>query len=338
MPTGPIVLDRVVTARAFDSSDETGVLDVLQAAFGEWPRDINGVSASDFFRWKHLDAPFGPSRLVVAEADGSIVGFVAYMPWRFKARGRPVPSVRGVDLAVHPAYRRRGVSEALRRESKISNEFSFIWSNPNVQSQPGQRKVGRRQIRVLAQFVQPRGQIARTAGRVYAGRSRTTRHLSVEAEPAEEVIDDDLLTSLIDHTGQAGDRLATDKTVDYLRWRYGRFDDYHAVRIDSGGAPKGVAVFRCTLHGSYWVSHICELFVERGDQRAVRQLLSRVRDAAPVDIMRCGFPSRAQAASHCFLHYRSRSLLTTAPLQPNILPDPTRRDSWALSVGDLELL
>jgi hypothetical protein len=276
--------------------------------------------------------------LVVAEADGLIVGFVAYMPWRLKARERPVLSVRGVDLAVHPAYRRRGVSVALRQESKISSEFGFIWSNPNVQSQPGQRKVGRRPVRVLAQFVQPRGQIARTAGRVYAGRSRSTCHLSVEAEPAGRVIDDDLLTPLIDHTGQPDDRLATDKTVDYLRWRYGRFDEYHAVRIDSGGAPKGVAVFRCRLHGSYRVSHICELFVERGDRRAVRELLRRVRDAAPVDIMRCGFPSHAQAASHCFFHYRSRSLLTTAPLQPNILPDPARRDSWALSVGDLELL
>jgi GNAT superfamily N-acetyltransferase len=338
MPTGPIVLDSVVTARAFNSDDEAGVLDLLQAAFGAWPRDINGVSASEFFRWKHLDAPFGRSGLVVAEADGLIVGFVAYMPWRFKARGRPVLSLRGTDLAVHPAYRRRGVSVALRLESNVSSEFSFIWSNPNIQSQPGQRKLGRRPVRVLAQFVQLRRQIARTAGRVYARRLRTRRDLSVEAAPAATVIDDDLLAPLIDHIGQAGDRLATDKTIDYLRWRYGRFADYHAVRIDREGTLAGVAIFRCRRHGSYWVSHICELFVERGDQRAVRQLLSRVRDAAPVDIIRCGFPSHAQAAAHCFFDYRSRSLLTTASLQPNIEPDPARRDSWALSGGDLELL
>ena len=338
MPTGPIVLDSVVTARAFNSNDEDAVLDLLQAAFGTWPRDMSGVSASEFFRWKHLDAPFGPSALVVAEADGLIVGFVAYMPWRFKARGRPVLSLRGTDLAVHPAYRRRGVSVALRRESKVSSEFSFIWSNPNVHSRPGQRKVGRRPVRVLAQFVQPRAQIARTAARAYAGRSRTPRYLSVQAEPAERVIDDDLLKGLTDHAGQAGDRLATDKTVDYLHWRYGRFDDYRAVRIDTGGAPRGLAIFRCRLYGSYWVSHICELLVERGDQRAVRQLLGRVRDAAPVDIIRCCFRSHAQAAAHGFFDYRSRSLLTTAPLQPNIEPDPGRPDSWALSGGDLELL
>jgi hypothetical protein len=249
-----------------------------------------------------------------------------------------VLSLRGTDLAVHPAYRRRGVSVALRRESKVSSEFSFIWSNPNVHSRPGQRKVGRRPVRVLAQFVQPRAQIARTAARAYAGRSRTPRYLSVQAEPAERVIDDDLLKGLIDHAGQAGDRLATDKTVDYLRWRYGRFDDYRAVRIDTGGAPRGLAIFRCRLYGSYWVSHICELLVERGDQRAVRQLLGRVRDAARVDIIRCGFRSHAQAAAHGFFDYRSRSLLTTAPLQPNIEPDPGRPDSWALSGGDLELL
>jgi GNAT superfamily N-acetyltransferase len=338
MTTDPTVRDRVVTARRFDSDDEAGVLDVLRAVFGEWPRGIRGVSASEFFHWKHLDGPFGPSGMVVAEAAGKVVGFVAYMPWRFKAGGRTVQSVRGVDLAVHPAYRLRGVSVALRRESKISSDVSFIWTNPNVESRPGGRKVGRRPVRVLAQFVQLRPSVARIVARVSAGRSQAPRHLSVEAEPAAAVIGDELFTPLLDHAGQAGDRLATAKTVDYLRWRYGRFDDYHAVRVESGGTPRGFAIFRCRLHGSYWVTHVCELLVEPVDTRAVHQLLDRVRHAAPTDIVRCGFASRAQAASHGFFHYRARSLLATTPLHPNIVPDPTRGDSWALSVGDLELL
>jgi hypothetical protein len=338
MPTGPSVLDSVVTARPFHPDDEAGVLDLLQAAFGEWPRDIRGVSASEFLHWKHLEGPFGPSVLTVAEADGGIAGFVAYMPWRLKVGGRIVHSVRGTDIAVHPAYRLRGVSVALRQASKFSSEFSFLWTNPNVQSRPGGRKVGRRPVRVLAQFVQPQPRIALTVGRACADRSRAPRDLAVEAEPAAEVIDGDLVTPLLEHAGHAGTRLATDKTVEYLRWRYGRFDDYHAVRIESGGTPRGIAIFRCRLHGSYWVTHICELFVERGENRTVGQLLDAVKDAAPPDIVRCGFASRAQAASHGFFHYRPRSLLTTTPLQPDVVPDPTRRDSWALSVGDLELL
>jgi hypothetical protein len=51
MPTGPIAFDGAVKVRAFDAKDEPRVLEVLQAAFGQWPRDIQGVTASEFFRW-----------------------------------------------------------------------------------------------------------------------------------------------------------------------------------------------------------------------------------------------------------------------------------------------
>src|SRR6202022_1678221 len=83
MATGPRVLDSGVTARPFHPDDERGVLDVLQAVFGEWPRDLSGSTPAEFFRWKHFDGPFGPSHMVVAEADHTLIGCAAYMQWRF---------------------------------------------------------------------------------------------------------------------------------------------------------------------------------------------------------------------------------------------------------------
>jgi hypothetical protein len=275
--------------------------------------------------------------MVVAEADGAVIGFVAYMQWRFTAGGRVVRAVRGVDLAVHPSSRRRGVSLALRTATKFSSDISFTWSNPNEESRPGGRRVGRYPVTIVTQFVQPRA-LGSTLLRTGAGRSGTPRKLSVDAGPAAEIIGDAPLTSLLDHSQHADARLSTQRTVDYLRWRYARHDDYRGIRVRSGGVTSGVAIFRCRRHRSLWASHICELLVERDERATVRSLLKGVREAASVDFIRCSFASRAQAASHGFLHYRRGSLLNISPLQPDFVPDPTRPDSWALSIGDLELL
>lgn len=137
MSTGTTLQRETVTARGFVSTDEPDVLALLQTVFGEWPRDVRDVTPADFLRWKHIESPFGPSRMVVAEIDQRIVGFGAYMPWRFRVRGRIVKALRGVDFAVHPAYRRRCVSMALRASADLSGDTSLVWSNPNEQVRPG---------------------------------------------------------------------------------------------------------------------------------------------------------------------------------------------------------
>lgn len=336
MPTAPTVLDSALTARHFRPDDEPRVLELLQAVFGSWPRDLD-ATAAEFFRWKHLEGPFGPSQLVVVEADGALVGLAAYMPWRFRAAGEAVKAVRGVDLAVHPSQRMRGVSVMLRTARTFPGDIGFIWSNPNVESRPGNRRVGRRPVRIVTQFARPRAR-ASTLRRALPGTTSPPRPFAVGAPPASAVLDDAPLTSLLDHADGARGRLKTDRTRDYLRWRYGRFDDYRAIRVSGAGSPDGVVVFRCRSHGAYSVSHICELLVEREDHRLVRRLLRAVSEAAPADLIRCSFASRAQAASHGFLHCRGRLLLSILPLQPNPVPDPTRAESWSLSIGDLELL
>jgi hypothetical protein len=129
------------------------------------------------------------------------------------------------------------------------------------------------------------------------------------------------------------------KNLDYLRWRYGHFDEYRAVRTGAGeGGRGGMVIFRPRRHGPFWVSHVCELFVERSDRRTARDLLHRVRDATQADFINCSFSSRHQAARYGFVQWPGRTVLMTYPLQQNLVPDPTRRASWALSLGDLELL
>jgi hypothetical protein len=73
-----------VEIRAFEPDDEPRVVELLQRAFGCWPRDIDGIEPREFFRWKHSASPFGPSICLVAETDGALTGFFGLMPWRLR--------------------------------------------------------------------------------------------------------------------------------------------------------------------------------------------------------------------------------------------------------------
>jgi GNAT superfamily N-acetyltransferase len=339
MPARPISSDAAVKVRPFQAKDEPGVLEVLAAAFGRWPRDIQSASPSEFFRWKHMAGPFGSSTLIVAEADGAIIGCHAYMPWRLRVSGRVLATMRGVDLAVHPSYRRRGVSMAMRAAATFPDDAAFMWSNPNKQNRPGAHKAGMRAVGNLPRFVQPREALRRGVRRASAHGSKTPEDLRVQAETVAEALRDSARASLLlALKSWRGDRMATVKDLDYLRWRYGHFEEYRAITTDAGPGACGIAIFRVRRHERFWVSDVCELLVKDDDRRTVRQLLRQVRQAAPANFIRCSFSSRHHAASFGFLQARGVTTLMTLPLQHSLTPDPTRRTSWELSHGDLELL
>jgi GNAT superfamily N-acetyltransferase len=334
----PRISDGAVEARAFQAKDETGVIELLRVAFGAWPRGIEGVTPGEFFRWKHMEGRFGPSILVVAVAGDAVVGFVAYLPWQLSVGGHVVLTMRGVDFAVHPSFRRRGVSMAMRAAADLPGDAAFTWSNPNDQSRPGGLTWGQREVRGLPYFVRPGRHPRLTVKRTLAKGDETPRHLSIDADSAGEVLGDETHESLRRASAAgAGQRLSTVRDLAYLRWRYGQLSEYRAIRSDSQGAS-GMAIFRTRRHGRFWVSHICELLAADDDHRTVRRLADRVCDAASTDFFSCSFLSRRSAAACGFVPYRSRNVLMVYPLQLNLVPDPTQRASWALSLGDLDLL
>jgi hypothetical protein len=340
MPAGSIAPRGQVKVRGFEAGDGPGVLELLQETFGDWPRDFKGIAPSEFFRWKHMDGPLGPSKLLVAEADDVVVGFLAYMPWRFLASGQVLSTMRGVDLAVHRSYRQLGVSMAIRAEANPPSSVAFIWSTPNEQSHAGQLKSGRRDVRNLPRFVRPcRRVVGDATRRACARAAKAAEYLHVEAHTAGEVLRDGERASwLLAQPLKPSGHLATFKNLYYLQWRYAQFEEYRAITVEASASGRGMAIFRRRRHGSCWVSHVCELFVEQNDPRTMRRLFRGVREAAPADFISCNFSSRLHAARYGFVQRRGGTFLTIYPLQQNLTPDPTRRSSWMLSLGDLELL
>lgn len=314
------------------------MLELLASAFGEWPRGALDGTRSDYFRWKHLEGPFGRSLMVVVELHGSIAGFYAYMPWLLSAQGRTVATLRAVDLAIDRSHRMLGISLALRSAMDFSRDVEFVWGNPNGASARGGRRLGRPEVRGLRSFLRPCARLPYTLlSSARRARERDLRPAPAHTPAASALADQTLLDRLRMPVELHDERLATLKHDDYLRWRYGRWSSYRAVRLDAPDEA-GLAIFRPRRHGRFVLADVCELLLERRDAGLERRLLRRVAAAAQADFVLCNFSSRCNAAALGSLGYRTRETLMALVLSEQLPLDPAAPGSWALSRGDLELL
>jgi GNAT superfamily N-acetyltransferase len=326
--------------REYQPEDEARVLQLLDRSLGGGPA---GKRSAEFFRWKHAANPFGASFMILAEADGRIVGLRAFMRWRFVANSREITAVRAVDTATDPDFQGLGIFTrlTLRALEELQTEGVLVFNTPNDKSLPGYLKMGwtpvgkvpvrlrlRRPLRFLRGFRHLREQgEARGAGP------------PVEAPTASQALRDAEGASFLEVLHGDGSRLATPRTAAYLRWRYGDAPrlDYRAV-LEQG---RGMAIFRVHPRGRSWEAAVAEVLVQPGDVSAARRLLSRVARAARVDHLTCSFPADWAAGRAApwagFVQAPGGPVFVTNPLADGLEPDPRRLESWALSLGDLEV-
>jgi GNAT superfamily N-acetyltransferase len=334
-----------VSVRSFVDADLPAVLDLMTASLGGGPA---GHRSEAFFRWKHLDNPFGRSFLIVAEDEGRMVGLRAFMRWGFEAGGRTLRAVRAVDTATHPDHQSRGIFTllTLRALDELRGDTDLVFNTPNGKSLPGYLKMGwtvTGRVPVAIRPVRP----LRVAARV--------RHLDaadgpdrpepvVEAVAAAAALEDTAGVEALLAGAPASDaRLRTPRTLAFLRWRYGAGSGlgYHAVTVERDGALRGLAIFRVRARGGLWEATVADLIVERGDAGTAGRLLAAVRRAGPVDHVACALPAGSDGARAArrrgFLPAPGGVTLVTNVLRPPLAPDPMDLRAWAFSLGDLEV-
>jgi GNAT superfamily N-acetyltransferase len=336
----------MVRLRPYCEDDQSGALRLLQAAFGTWPHLIDNQDPAGMFRWKHLDNPAGRSLMMVAEADGAVIGFAAWMKWRVTAGPHFFEVLRAVDVAVDRRYRGQGVYAGLIREAtmRFAPDVAFTLNTPNELSRRGSLTAGARELGVFELLVRPQSPV-RTTGRAVGSRigSQPLRGSpTIRAEVAADALSDrEQVMTLLSTIEQTNGRLATVRDLDYLHWRYGTLRAYRAVREYQDGRLAGVAFFRVRRRQRSWISVVCDLLVRPGERSTARRLLRSVARAAPVDYLVCHFPrgssARQAAIQRGFVCLRSGPAATVRQLVEHIDPDPTRRSSWAISLGDLDL-
>lgn len=332
--------------RPYREEDEGEVLDLLSVTLGSGPA---GRRPPEFFRWKHWENPFGPSYMLVAEADGRIVGLRALMRWTFRSGDRMIPAVRAVDTATHPDYQGKGIFSRLTREAveALRGDVDLIFNTPNEKSLPGYLKMGWSVVEKIPISVRVRKLPRVVGGLRDLRKAAPSDQLGpiVDAERAMDVLSDPGIGSLLEDASAASDaRLATPKGAEYLRWRYGAASlvDYRGVRHHSGGALTGVALFRVRPRGRLWESTVAEVIVRPGDAGTARRLIRHIVEAASVDHLTCHFPPGSTAGRGArragFLPAPGGMTFVVNELsQGRMRPNPYEPASWALTLGELEV-
>jgi GNAT superfamily N-acetyltransferase len=302
-----------------DHADEAAVLELLAVSLGK--RLDERYRA--FFRWKHHENPFGGSFMWVAEQEGSVVGFRAFMRWRFvDPGGDVVEAVRAVDTATHPDAQGRGIFRRLTLhglDEMRAEGIAFVFNTPNDQSRPGYLKMGWHVEAQVPMKVRPRS-VTALWRMAQARTAAEAESLPVElGEPVAAHV------GWVRQQRPEPDRrsLVTDRTEAFVRWRY----DGPGVSSRALPVPAGAVVVRFRRRGA-------------AVECTVADVLGSPAPAAAAAAV--GAAMRAARADYAIAAARTPvSRMVTAP---RLGPIQTRREvsapvdlPLALTLGDIEL-
>ncbi len=331
--------------RPYTDEDEAQVLQLLTASLGGGPA---GKRPAEFFRWKHIDNPFGRSLMLVAQDGEQLVGLRAFMRWRFRAGARTIDAVRAVDTATHPDHQGRGIFSRLTRAAleDLRGSTDLIFNTPNDKSLPGYLKMGWRSVGSVPVYVRVNRPLRFMAGAPRMGHEDASPSVEApldRADPAALALEDsnavaELLQG-IDHD----DRISTVRDLGYLRWRYGEAPllNYRAVSLRSEGRISAIGIFRVRPRGPLWEATVSEILGPSRDRRTAAALLREIGRSVAADHLTWSAP-----VGWAVREARSRTLSIRAPggmtlvtntLGHDVVPDPLRLSSWGLSLGDLEV-
>jgi GNAT superfamily N-acetyltransferase len=270
-----------------------------------------------FFRWKHLENPFGASPAWGAWLGERLVAFRTLLRWELAADGRTLQLVRAVDTATDPDMQGKGLFRRLTMQAVdelTAAGVDAVFNTPNDQSRPGYLKMGWHQLGRPTLLVQPASPVA--LARMLRAR--------VPAEKWSEPVTYGEPASAVAGEAPIGPsaRWSTARTPVFLRWRYG-FEplQYRAVEVRGGHA-----VFRVRRRGPLREVAIVDWLSDEPDPVAVRRLVRACGDYA----VAIGLTSR-----HGFVPMpRQGPIVTWRPLANPVVP-PLGDIGFAL--GDIEL-
>jgi GNAT superfamily N-acetyltransferase len=249
-----------VLVRPATGADDPAVLALLRTALGKKPED----PYETFFHWKHRENPFGRSPAWVAEHAGRVVGYRTFLRWEFETPGGArTRAVRAVDTATDQDFRGRGIFQRLTLvglESLEQEGVDLVFNTPNDLSRPGYLKMGWSVVGRLPVAVRPRGpgalgRMAKTARTRAAADLWSARDQG--GAPAGEVLARPEVAGLLGSLPPPAE-LATARSPDYLRWRYGLADlGYRAFSPGTDWA-EGVLVGRVRTRGEATELAVCD--------------------------------------------------------------------------------
>lgn len=316
------------------SPDETNeIIDVCGAALQWKPGDPNEA----FFRWKHIENPFGPSPIWVAVEDEAIVAVRTMMRWRLRESDNPSLSmVRAVDTATLPSHQGRGLFTRLttRAIDELRDEgVDAVFNTPNDKSRPGYLKMGWSEVGRVPVTFRPRTPataIAMARSRVAA--VKWGEPTTFGEHPMAAFADTDNLQMLVEtqhrHAG-----LSTDATPEFLRWRTS-FGPLECRVLPLGDSiADGFVVFRLRERGELLQLSLLETIVPPDAGGRLRKAIGHLLRGIDADVALAS-GGRIGLSDGMVPMPGAGPILTWRPLASQALPTT---GGLALSMGAIEL-
>jgi len=340
--------------RDYQPEDESSVLALVQRGMGGGP---TGTRDEIFWRWKHLDNPFGRSLgLVATNHAGQLVGLRIFMRWRFTTGNTTVRAVRAVDTVTHPEYRRYGVFSALTNKAveQAKNEgVDLIFNTPNNQVLPGYLKLGWNYVSAIRPLVKVLNYPRFVAGLLRSRNKRQSsqqlsgeqifRHRPTSME--EFLSHSEALEELLHHHNQKRDgNLFTDQSLNYLRWRYSEYPyaNYAVLPQEKDGKISGIIIMRPNARFGLKEAVLDELLLHTPDEDLAFSLLNDMKRYVSADYIIAYFP-HGSFERHILRRYgfhqvpRDSMNFTVNVLSSHLPCNPIILENWGLSLGDLEI-
>lgn len=323
------------------------IVELLNAAL---QRKLVGERDGAYWDWKHEQNPFGPSLLLLAECDGKLVGLRAFMRWQLQVQGHTILAAKPVDSVTHPDYQRQGIFTRLTQQAcEVARHegIQFLFNTPNDNSKPGYLKLGWQQVDALPLSVKPLRPISagwRLAS-WKAGRRRLPQQQEFFCEEplvANSVLGDGqeisrLVTTPGDHC------LETQRTADFLRWRYCQHPHirYYVECVAGDAGLDGVLVYRTNFRQGLREIMIDDVLLADDRRVVVAELLRKLRRRVAAEYVLAHFAKESTPGRHLqslgfWQLPRRRVALVARVLNGPVEPDPLSAGNWSLCMGDLE--
>ncbi|WP_299702397.1 GNAT family N-acetyltransferase [uncultured Pontibacter sp.] len=312
------------------NEDIPAIVELLKSSLGE-----GLIQKSEaLWNWKHVQNPHGESPVLVAEADGHVVGVRAFLRWQWQYKGQVLQAIRAVDTATHPDYQGKGIFKKLTLqglEDAKAAGIHLVYNTPNESSKPGYLKMGWLEM-----------------GRMALKLKVNPFAYKRQAVPKAPVQDWQKLTGLLPKLSNpiaTTDRVQTFLSPAYIQWRYqdNPLFDYNFL----SDYKSYVLFYRIKFYSFGQEMRVVDLLT---DAKAFDKKANRVLAASFKQISNACFLTSASGRHFELTNgvYPSMGLLPVmdkgpivtlrnVSLQNEIFNELGRQENWGYVLGDMEL-